>query len=170
MEVMAILGNYSQRPDAFRERGLAGHLEVALSPKVAVGVSALATRAHAALDTRSPTLRQAYGVTARAAPWTPLVLSFEADALLSSGLGSSSLKTGHAGWLQADLEVLRGVHLISAAERLSSPAGGAAQYGWWAGAAWFVFPHLDVRADMVRRTSSDSPTTNTFLIQLNGYL
>jgi len=169
-EVMAILGNYSVRPDAFRERGLAGYLELALSPKVAVGVSALATRAAAALDTRSPTLRQAYGVTARAAPWTPLVLSFEADALLSSGLGSSSVKTGHAGWLQADLEVLRGVHLISAAERLSSPAGGAAQYGWWGGAAWFIVPHLDVRADVVRRTSSDSPTTNTFLIQLNGYL
>src|SRR5260370_42254505 len=119
----------------------------------------MATRADAALDTRSPTLRQAYGVTARAAPWAPLVLSFEADALLSSGLGSSSLKTGHAGWLQADLEVLRGVHLTSAAERLSSPAGGAAQYGWGAGAAWFVFPPPARRARMGRPPSAGAHTT-----------
>jgi len=169
-EVMAILGNYSLRPDAFRERGLAGYVEAALSPSVAVGLSALATRAEAALDTRSPTLRQAYGLTARVVPWTPLVFSAEVDALLSGALGHASMKTGHAGWLQADLEVLRGVHLVSAAERLSSPAGGAARFGWWGGVAWFVVPHLDVRADLVRRSSADSPTTNTFLIQLNGYL
>src|SRR5260370_41992468 len=110
----------------------------------------MATRADAALDTRSPTLRQAYGVTARAAPWTPLVLSFEADALLSSGLGSSSLKTGHAGWLQADLEVLRGVHLISAAERLSSPAGAAAPYGAVGRAAWLGLPPPDGPRHTVR--------------------
>ncbi len=169
-EVMAVLGNYSVRPDAFRERGLAGYVEVAPLPNLAVGLSALVARADAALDTRSPTLRQAYGVTARVAPWTPLVLSAELDALISSALGNASMKTGHAGWLQADLEVLRGVHLVSAVEHLSSPAGGAAQLGLWGGAAWFVVPHLDVRADLIRRSSGDSPATNTFLIQLNGYL
>ena len=169
-EGMAILGNYSLRPDALRERGFAGYVETALSPTVAVGLSALATRADAALETRLPSLRQAYGLTARAAPWTPLVFSLELDALLSSALGRSSLKTGDAGWLQADLEVLRGVHLLGAAERLASPAGGAAQYGFWGGAAWFVVPHLDVRTDVIRRSSADSPTTHTFLIQLNGYL
>ena len=169
-EAMAILGNSSLRPDAFRERGLAGYFEATLSPTVAVGLSALATRADASLETRSPLLRQAYGVTARAAPWRPLVLLLELDALLSSELGRSSLQTGHAGWLQADLEVLRGVHLLAAAERLASPAGGAAQHGLWGGAAWFVIPHLDVRADVIRRSAGDSPVTHTFLIQLNGYL
>jgi hypothetical protein len=169
-EVMAILGNYSLRPDAFRERGLAGHVERALSPRLAIGLSALATRAEAALDTRSPALRQAYGLTARAVPWTPLVLSAELDALLSSRLGNGSMKTGHAAWLQADLEFWRGVHLLAAGERLGSPDGGAAQLGWWGGAAWFVVPHLDVRADLIRRSSADSPATNTFLIQVNGYL
>lgn len=169
-EAMAILGNYSLRPDAFRERGVAGSFEAALSSTVVVGLNALATRADAALDTRAPALRQASGLTARVAPWTPLVLSAEIDALLSVALGSRSVRTGHAGWLQADLEVLRGVHLVPAVERLSSPAGGAAQLGWWAGVAWFVVPHLDVRADLIRRSSADSPTTDTFLVQINGYL
>ena len=169
-EVMAILGNYSLRPDAFRERGLVGYVETALSPTVAVGLSALATRAEAGLDTRAPTLRQVYGLTARASPWTPLVFIAELDALLSTVLGHRTVKTGLAGWLQADLEVLRGVHLVSAIERLSSPDGSAAQLGWWGGAAWFIVPHLDVRADVIRNSSLGSPTTNTFLIQLNCYL
>jgi hypothetical protein len=163
-EVMAVLGNDSLSPDAFRERGLAGYVEVSPAPRIALGVNALATRASAALGTGLPTLRQAYGVTARAAPWTPLVLSAEIDALVTSTLGSG-VRAGQAGWLQADLEVLRGVHVVSAFEDLLPPAGGAVQLGGWAGLAWFVLPHLDMRADLVRRSSSD-----TFLIQVNGYL
>jgi hypothetical protein len=169
-EVMAILGDYSLRPDAFRERGLAGYTEVALSSSLALGLSALATRADATLETRSPGLRQAYGLTARAAPWTPLVLSAELDLLFDAALGASSVKAGQAGWLQADLEIVRGVHLLSAAEGLRSPSGGSTQKGLWGGAAWFVLPHLDLRADYVRRFSADSPATDTFLIQFNGYL
>ena len=169
-EWMALLGNYSVRPDVFRERGLAGHLEAALSPGVAIGINALVARAGAGLDTGSPTLRQAYGLTARVVPWKPLVLSAEVDALLSSALGSGSVKVGHTSWLQGDLEILRGVHLVSAAEHLASPAGGATRFGLWGGVAWFVFPHLDVRGDVIRRSSADQPTTNTFLVQLNGYL
>jgi len=169
-EVMAILGNYSLRPDAFRERGLAGYAEAALSSTVAVGVSALATRADSALDTRAPALRQAYGLTARAALWKPLVLTAEIDALLSSLLGRGIVHTGLAGWLQEDLEVLQGLHLISALERLSPTDGSAAQLGWWGGLEWFPYPHLDVRADVIRNSSMSSPTTNTFLIQVNLYL
>ena len=98
------------------------------------------------------------------------ITSAEFDALLSSKLGSGSTNSGHAGWLQADVEIWRGVHLVPAVERLRSPEGGAAQLGLWGGAAWFVVPHLDVRADFIRRSASDSPTTGTFLIQVNGYL
>ena len=169
-EVMAVFGNYSLRPDAFRERGLTGHAELALTSRIALGVSALATRTEAALDTRSPRLRQAYGLTARASPWNPLVFSAELDALLSRDLGTSRQKAGEAGWLQADLEVLRGLHLLSAVEHLASPSGDPARVGFWGGAAWFVVSHLDVRADLVRRWSADSPATNTFLVQINGYL
>src|SRR5215510_3765144 len=128
-EVMAILGNYSLHPDAYRERGLAGYFEAALSRTVAVGVSALATRADAARDTRLPTLRQAYGVTARVAPWTPLVLSAEVDALINSTLGGGNVQTGYAGWLQADIEVLRGVHLLPAVEQMSPPNSGPSRFG-----------------------------------------
>ena len=169
-EAMAILGNYSVRPDAFRERGVAGSVEATLSSTVVVGLSALATRADAALDTRAPSLRQAYGVTARVVPWTPLVLSAEIDALLAVPLGDRAVNVGYAGWLQADVEVLRGVHLVPAFETLRSPAGGADNFGWWAGVAWFVMPHLDVRADLIRRWSAGSPATDTFLVQINGYL
>ena len=169
-EVMAILGNYSLHPDAYRERGFAGYVETALSRTVAVGVSALATRADAARDTRLPTLRQAYGVTARVAPWTPLVLSAELDGLITSALGRRNAQTGYAGWLQADLEVLRGVHLLPAVEQMSPPNAGPSTFGLWGGVAWFVFPHFDVRGDVIRRSTANAPATNTFLLQVNGYL
>jgi len=170
MEVMAVLGNYSVRPDAFRERGFSGYLEVAPFRTLALGVSALVTRADAALGSSGPTLRQAYGVTARASPWTPLVLLAEVDALITTTLGSGGASAGHADWLQADIEVVRGVHLLTAIEGMKPPGGGPSSVGFWGGAAWFVVPHLDVRADWVRRSTSGSLPTNTFLIQFNGYL
>ncbi len=170
MEVMAILGNYSVRPDAFRERGLSGYLEVAPFSRLALGVSALVTRADAALGSKGATLRQAYGVTARASPWTPLVLLAEVDALITTPLGNGGASAGHADWLQADVEVLRGVHIVSAIEGMKPPGGGASSLGVWGGAAWFVIPHLDVRADWVRRSTTGAPPTMTFLLQVNGYL
>ena len=94
----------------------------------------------------------------------PLVVSAEFDALIDSVLGRA-LQAGHAAWLQADLEVVRGVHLLAAAEELSPTAGGGTRTGLWGGVSWFVVSHLDVRADWIRRSG-----TNTFLIQLNGYL
>jgi len=169
MEVMAILGNYSLRPDAFRERGFAGYFEIAPLSRLALGLSAFATRADAALGSRGPTLRQAYGLTARAAPWTPLVFLGEVDLLITSSLGNGGVNAGHADWLQADLEVLRGVHILTAVEGMTPPGGGASTLGLWGGVAWFVFPHFDVRADLIRRSTTGSPATFTYLIQGNGY-
>ncbi len=169
MEVMAILGNYSLRPDAFRERGFAGYFEIAPLSRLAFGLSAFATRADAALGSRGPTLRQAYGLTARAAPWTPLVFLGEVDLLITSSLGNGGVNAGHADWLQADLEVLRGVHILTAVEGMTPPGGGASSLGLWGGVAWFVFPHFDVRADLIRRSTTGSPATFTYLIQGNGY-
>jgi hypothetical protein len=169
MEVMAILGNYSLRPDAFRERGLAGYFEIAPLSRLAVGLSAFATRADAALGSRGPALRQAYGLTVRAAPWTPLVFLGEVDLLITSSLGSGGVNTGHADWLQADVEVLQGVHILTAVEGMTPPGGGASSLGLWGGAAWFVFPHFDIRADIIRRSTTGSPATFTYLIQGNGY-
>ena len=141
-EVMALLGNYSVHPDAYRERGASGYVEFALAPASAVGISALAARSDASLVTRLPTLRQAYGTFLRTAPWHPLVLQAELDLLLDKQLNGAPLDVGHAEWLQADLEVVRGVHLVGALEGMK--AGGVAgfQRGVWGGLWWFVAPHL----------------------------
>jgi len=60
--------------------------------------------------------------------------------------------------------------LLTAIEGMKPPGGGPSSVGFWGGAAWFVVPHLDVRADWVRRSTGGSLPTNTFLIQINGYL
>jgi len=168
-EVMALLGNLSVHPDAYRERGAAGYLELSLGPTTAVGVSALAARADASLATKLPTLRQAYGVFARTAPWKPLVLQAEADVLLNRTLGSGSQDLGHAEWLQADLEPLQGFHVFGALEAMKTGASPDLQRGAWGGLWWFVFPHVDMRADVVQRWGQ-GPATLTYLVQLNGYL
>ena len=168
-EVMALLGNLSVHPDAYRERGGAGYLELSLSPTAALGVSALAARSDASLLTKHPTLRQAYGGFARVSPWEPLVVQVEADLLLNNQLGGGSQDVGHAEWLQADVEVFRGLHVVGALESMETGATPGLQKGVWAGLWWFAFSHVDIRADMIQRWS-DSPSTLTFLVQMNGYL
>src|SRR5262249_35785183 len=82
--VRALLGNLSVHPDACREGGAAGYLELSVAPTAAIGVSALAARTEASFTTHRPTLRQAYGSFARISPWRPLVLQAEADLLLEN--------------------------------------------------------------------------------------
>ena len=153
-EAMAIAGNLSLHPDSLRERGAAATVEVTVAPRAVVGLSGLAVRSSA-----TPAVRQAWAATARLAPVKPLALFAELDLLLSSSHG------GHASWLQADLETLQGVHLVGAFETLHEPSTDGTSTGIWGGVAWFVFPHLDVRADWIRRSPADS-----FLVQINGYL
>jgi hypothetical protein len=168
-EVMALLGNLSVHPDAYRERGAAGYVELSLGPTTAIGISGLAARAEASLVTKLPTLRQAYGGFVRTSPWRPLVLQMEADLLLNKELGSGNQDVGHAEWLQADLEPLRGLHVFGALEGMKTGATPDLQRGLWGGLWWFVVPHVDMRADVVERWDQGPPTT-TFLVQLNGYL
>ena len=168
-EVMALLGNYSVHPDAYRERGAAGYFELSLAPTSAVGVSALAARSDASLVTRLPTLRQAYGTFLRTAPWHPLVLQAEIDVLLDKQLGGGPLDVGHAEWLQADLQLVRGLHLVAALEGMKAGGTPGFQRGVWGGLWWFVFPHLDMRADVIER-GGQGPSNMTVLFQLNGYL
>jgi hypothetical protein len=168
-EVMALLGNLSVHPDAYRERGVAGYFEVSASPTTAIGISALAVRADASLTTRVPTFRQAYGGFARVAPWRPLVVQLEADLVAEDQLGSGVRDVGHAEWLQADLEPVRGLHLSGAVEGMKTGSTPELQRGVWGGLWWFVIPHLDIRADVVERWGQ-GPATTTFLVQLNGWL
>ena len=60
--------------------------------------------------------------------------------------------------------------LLPAVEQMSPPNSGPSRFGLWGGIAWFLFPHFDVRGDVIRRTTPNAPATNTFLLQLNGYL
>jgi len=167
-EVMALVGNFSVHPDAYRERGAVGYFELAVAPTTTVGISALAARADASLVTKLPTLRQAYGGFLRTSPWHPLVIQLETNLLLSKELGGGPQDFGHAEWLQTDVEVVRGLHLVSAAEVMKTGTTDF-QTGLWGGIWWFVFPHLDVRADAIQRWGN-GPANLTFLVQLNGYL
>jgi hypothetical protein len=167
-EVMALLGNLSVHPDAYRERGAAGYLELSLSPTTALGISALAARTDASLVTKLPTLRQAYGGFARMSPWRPLVIQLEADVLLNKELGVGPQDVGHAEWLQADIEVVRGLHVLGALEGTKTGATPL-QTGVWGGLWWFAVPHIDLRADVVQRWGN-GPSTLTFLVQANVYL
>ncbi len=169
-EVMALLGNLSVHPDAYRERGGAGYLEVSLAPTSAVGISGLAARSDASLATRLPTLRQAYGGFARLSPWQPVVVQVEADLLLNKQLGAGSQDVGHAEWLQTDVEVFRGLHLLAALEGhedrgLARPAAGSL------GRACGGSPSpTSTSARTWSNAGVEGPSTLTVLVQANGYL
>lgn len=162
-ELMGIVGNYQISPDKFRERGYSLYGEYLLSPHAAVGISSLVTHASAdyQLAGTPENTRQAHGLTGRIAPVAPLALLIEGDALLSSVAG-----VGYVGMLQADYELIRGLHLMGTGEIQDSgkPNGGAAttgagqpQLGGWLSVGWFFFTHLDARVDLVVR--QDTPTT-----------
>ena len=115
-ELMGILGNFQLRPDDFRERGYSGYLEWLATPKLAIGASSLIT--HRDLDTRlqRETWRHAHGVFARwATDWEPLVLLSEWDYVLVSPK-EDEWREGVVGYLQADLEIVQGIHLIATGE------------------------------------------------------
>jgi hypothetical protein len=167
-EFMAILGNYQLSPDAYRERGYSGLLELSLSPRYAIGVSSLVAHAEADINSRVGTTRQAHGVFARLAPARPLVILAEADALIRTEKGSGT-SAGVAGLVQADYEVTRGVHLMATGEVLKSGSGGLG-VGGWVSAWWFVFPHVDARIDLIERKIENSTASTSVLLQLHAYL
>jgi hypothetical protein len=163
-ELMGILGNYQISPDKYRERGYSLYGEYFLSPHAAIGLSSLIT--HAASDYQLPgspeNTRQAHGLTGRIAPITPLAILIEGDALLSS-----ISKVGYVGMLQADYELIQGLHFMATGEILDNGKLNAApdsvtgfgkpQLGGWLSAGWFFFTHFDARVDIVVR--QNTPTT-----------
>jgi hypothetical protein len=185
-ELMAILGNYQINPDAYRERGYAGFVELSLKPWAAAGVSSMVTYAKTDFQMSTPnTIRQLHGVFTRLAPVAPLVVLAEADAYIitsdatSSGGGGTS--PGMVGAIQADVEPTQGLHVVVTGETwlqsnvpsstgLAPPSGGLTQiYGVWAGLLWFFAPHSDVRFDFVYSAANGTPTY-FFLPQLHVYL
>jgi hypothetical protein len=168
-QLMGIAGNYALRPDEFRNRGYALYAEYLLAEKAAIGISSLVTHAKVDRYYTLPTTRQAHGLTGRWAPVTPVVLLAEADLLVSD-----QTTTGYVGMLQADYEIIQGLHLMLTGEtqnrgRLSNnPSGvgsGKNQLGGWVTLAWFFFTHFDARVDFNAEQSSG----NQLLSQVHWY-
>ena len=168
-EAMVIAGNYQLRPDDYRERGISGYLEWSFATGQTVGASTLVTHADSDLGSRLQTWRQSHGAFSRLS-WGKLAVLTEADALVSS-VKSRGTELGLAAFLQADYEIFRGVHGVATGETLRR-AEANADWGWaaWAGAAWFVYPHFDLRGDVIFRGGLGGSSTTTYLIQLHGYL
>jgi hypothetical protein len=162
-ELMGFVGSLQLHPAYYRERGYSGYVELALSPHAALGVSSLMAQARYDLVTRQPfVLRQAHGLFARWAPVRPLVLMVEADALLGQSQGQGT-SFGGAGALQADVEVVQGLHLIGTAELLSRPELRGS--GGWLSVAWFFNPHAELRVDgILRRTATAGRAADVFSV------
>ncbi len=190
-EAMAILGNYqihgASSWDGPHERGGSAYLEWLAAEKMGFGVSSEITHAD---ESRTdligkemnpavqpgPAWRQAHGLFARVSPVEPLVLLAEADLLFNSELVSGQAENhfGTVGYLQADVQVFQGIHILATGEfynpsfdQVSTSVGG------WLGVWWFFAPHFDFRFDWVQQSiagvSSRSDVTS-FLFQLHGYL
>jgi hypothetical protein len=154
-ELLASLGNFQIAPDAIRERGYSGYLEYLLEPRLALGVSSLVLVAQRERTVDEGVVsRQAHGLTARYAPWTPLVVLLEADAIKHTGAAF-----GYVGMATFDLEALRGLHFALIGELLNrgkpgagaSPGDGETRFGSWLTVNWFFGPHFDLRTDLVIR-------------------
>lgn len=172
-EAMLILGNYQVNPDKYRERGYSFYVEVPVSPVTAIGVSSLVTTAkqdRVALD--RDVVRQVHGASLRTALTEELVLLAEADALIRS-----HREAGYVGFAQLDFEIIRGLHLMATGEVLDeghvkgsptarAPGSGQPRFGGWGSVDWFCLPHVEVRADFIKRQADDT----TILAQLHVFL
>ena len=170
-EVMAVLGNYSLGPDAYRERGYSGFAEYGFRTNLYFGLSSLVTSAQADLGNQLPLVRHAHGFMAR---FSPTDLG-EADLLIWQQPGLID-RFGFASWLQTDVEVVPGIHVSGALEAMHQGDGSRGpSLGFWAAAAWYVLPHTELRVDgifrrMARPGGQDPSTNLTILLQAHVYL
>jgi len=172
---MGIAGNYQISPDEFRERGYSAFLELMVGPRQAIGVSSLYTyakRDRVSLD--SNVARGANGIFTRLTLFDPLALLGEADLLTDSTRG-----LGYVGFVQADYEVIQGVHGLVTFEWLDqgqrkqdqvnnvakANGSGKPEVAPWVSADWFFLPHMDVRADFIFR-----PDAFEMLAQFHAFL
>jgi hypothetical protein len=172
-ELMGILGNYQISPDAYRERGYSAYAEVTPFAGYAVGVSSLVTHAAKDVVLHAADTRQAHGLFARVAPWTPLAVLGEADLTIDDPAGGPHA-TGVATMLQADVEPLQGLHLIGTGETWR-PGGTEldTSYGAWASIDWFFGWHADLRLDAIWRSMAAGGMrldATVLLAQLHVYL
>jgi hypothetical protein len=173
-EVMGILGNLNLTPDAYRQRGFSGLLEVPVAERATLGFSALVTRAELTASAPGPGLHEVYAVFSRWAPVEEVVLVAEGDVFFNNTLGSGIVQPNAATWLQVDYEPVQGLHFAPAVETLNSYGVRGTGFGAWMTIDWFCLPHTDIRLDGVYRSqpSSTAPSSNvfSFLVQLHTFL
>ncbi|MBF5046233.1 hypothetical protein FGE12_27710 [Aggregicoccus sp. 17bor-14] len=144
-ELMGIAGNFQLHPSDYREHGYSGYAELALAEHAAVGLSSLVTHAAWDVATLQPSsTRQAHGLFGRWALFKPLVLLAEADLLLQHPQGGPT-SSGYTGLLQADYELIQGVHAMVAGEALRQT--DTTSIGAWLTLDWFIGPHAELRLD-----------------------
>lgn len=183
-EIMALLGNLQLNPDALRERGYAGFLELPVGQSAAIGVSSTLTYARQDyVDDTPRTTRQLHGAFARVVPIKPLVLFVEANAMFTTtgrtAVATAGTSSGFVGMVQADVEPVQGLHLVFAGEAMVSnglvtnpraPQVVARSFDGWAGVLWFFAPHADLRFDFVATSTRNGPVSIHLLPQLHLYL
>jgi hypothetical protein len=171
-EVMGIAGNFQLRPDDFRERGYSAYVEWLPSSHLGIGASSLIT--HRELDTQlyRKTWRHAHGLFARwATPWQPLAVLTEWDYVLTSPKDDQR-REGVVGYLQADVEVTQGIHVIGTGEAHNVGIDGPpASYSGWLSYAWFFAPQADFRLDGIyQNLGSDLDRIDAWLLLLQAHV
>ena len=173
-EVMGIVGNLEVSPDAYRQRGFSGLVEVPIAERATIGMSALITRAELTLASPSPGLHEVYAVFSRFAPIEQVGVVVEGDVFFNNNLGSGVLQPNGATWLQVDYEPIQGIHIMPAVETLNTYGIHGTGFGTWLTLDWFCLPHTDIRLDGVYRsepaTTSPALQTFSFLVQLHTFL
>jgi hypothetical protein len=169
-EVMAIAGNFQMGPDAYRERGYSAFAELSLKTNAYLGASSLIAFSSADPTTGLATIRHAHGLFARYAPVESLALLAEADFL--AWVAPPQLdRIGFAAFLQADWEVMQGLHLIATGEAAHGGSQVGPSLGAWASVGWYFAPHCELRVDNIfQRASSTSQVGYTLLAQLHLFL
>lgn len=157
-EVMLVFGNFQLNPDQFRERGLVGSFEYLLTPTAALGASMLFTRSEVdRLTLVEDAIRMVYGLNGRMGLGREMSLLAELDVV-----ADPDRNAGYTGFVQADYEPLRGLHLMLTGEvldqgLLESPdavavrGAGKPRFGTWLSANWFFATHFEIRFDVVMR-------------------
>lgn len=174
-EVMGIAGNFQVGPDAYRERGYSAFAEYSFAHNAYLGVSSLITHANADLATSTETTRHAHGLFARLAPTETLALLAEAD-FLAWQTPQKLDRLGFAALVQADFDVLQGLHVMGTLEAAHTGSGEAGpRLGGWLSAAWYFLPHVELRVDNILRRSPTAgaaavPIEYQLLVQLHLFL
>jgi hypothetical protein len=158
-EIMAIAGNYQISPDVFRQRGYSAYGELSVAPSVALGLSSLVTYATTDAELGVSAVRGAHGPFLRWAATPDLAVLAEADVAHTAPQYAQT-EAGFVGLAQADWEFVRGVHGILSGE-IQLPRLQDSLDRWshreWLSAAWFFYPHVDLRGDAIWASEAFGP-------------